>query len=115
MTTLNIISVNTTGLNSKEKRDKFYRWIIDTKLDVILIQETHFVEKYALQYECGWNGLSLHCFSDSPFSRGVSILFRKGLDINIISIHKTKEIVLTALLMSMLLIRRGLELNFLKE
>ena len=91
MTTLNIISVNTRGLNSKEKRDKFYRWIIDTKLDVILIQETHFVEKYALQYECGWNGLSLHCFSDSSFSRGVSILFRKGLDINIISIHKTKD------------------------
>ena len=43
MTMLNIISVNTRGLNSKEKRDKFYRWIIDSKLNVILIQETHFV------------------------------------------------------------------------
>ena len=61
--------------------------MISTKLDVILIHETHFVEKY----ECGWNGLSLHYFSDSPFSRRVSILFRKGLDINIISIHKTKD------------------------
>ena len=90
MTTLNIISVNTRGLNSTKKRDKFYRWIIDTKLDVILIQETHFVEKNPLQFECGWNCLSLHCFSDSP-SREVSILFRKGLDINIISIHRTKD------------------------
>ena len=68
---LNIISVNTRGLNSKEKRDKFYRWIIDTKLDVILIQETHFVEKML----CNTNVAGMG-FSDSPFSRGVSILFR---------------------------------------
>lgn len=42
---LKFISINTRGLNSKEKRDKFYSWIIDTNIDVILIQETHFVEK----------------------------------------------------------------------
>lgn len=45
MAMLKFISINTRGLNSKEKRDKFYSWIIDTNIDVILIQETHFVEK----------------------------------------------------------------------
>ena len=45
---LKFISINTRGLNSKEKRDKFYSWIIDTNIDVILIQETHFVEKKTL-------------------------------------------------------------------
>lgn len=45
MAMLKFISINTRGLNSKEKRDKFYSWIIDTNIDVILIQETHCVEK----------------------------------------------------------------------
>jgi exonuclease III len=83
MDTVKILSVNTRGLNSKEKRDKFYKWISDIKIDVIFIQETHYVEKNIFQYDCSWKGKSIHCFSDSTFSRGVSILFRKELDVHI--------------------------------
>jgi hypothetical protein len=41
------------------------------------------------QYDCSWKGKSIHCFSDSTFSRGASILFRKELDVHIMNIHKT--------------------------
>ena len=45
MASLKCISVNARGLNSKEKREKFYNWISDSKFDVIFLQETHFIEK----------------------------------------------------------------------
>ena len=91
MASLKFISVNARGLNSKEKREKFYNWISDSKFDVIFLQETHFVEKYLFQYDCVWSGKTVHCFSDSALSRGVSILFRKGLEYDILSILKTNE------------------------
>jgi exonuclease III len=91
MDTLKILSVNTRGLNSKEKRDKFYKWISDIRIDVIFIQETHYVEKNIFQYDCSWKGKSIHCFSDSTFSKGVSILFRKELNVHIMNIHKTND------------------------
>ena len=52
MASLKFFSVNARGLNSKEKREKFYNWISDSKCDVIFLQESHFDEKYLLQYDC---------------------------------------------------------------
>lgn len=75
---LKFISINTRGLNSKEKRDKFYSWIIDTNIDVILIQETHFVEKNAFQYDYAWNGKSIHCFSDSSLVEAYLFCLKRG-------------------------------------
>ena len=91
MASLKFISVSTRGLNSKRKRERLYNWISDSKYNVIFLQETHFVDKYLFQYDCIWNGKSVHCFSDSAFSRGVSILFRQDLEYDIISIHKTND------------------------
>ena len=71
MSRLKIISVNCRGLNSTEKRTKFYTWINDITCDVIFIQETHYIEKNLLYYDARWRGKSLHCFSDSLYSRGL--------------------------------------------
>lgn len=87
MASLKLISVNARGLNSKEK--KIYIQISDSKFDAISLQETHFVEKYLFQFDRLWNGKFVHCFSDSVFSTGVSVLFRKGLECGITSKHKT--------------------------
>ena len=59
MASLKFISVSAIGFNSKEKREKFYNLISDSKFDVIFLQETHFVDKYLFQYDCIWNGKSL--------------------------------------------------------
>lgn len=77
MCALKIISVNARGLNLKEKREKLYSWISDTNIDICFLQETHYIEKNEFQYNCNWSGKSIHAFSDSNFSRGVSILFKK--------------------------------------
>lgn len=82
-----ILTVNARGLNSDEKRTKLYAWLHDIQTDIIFMQETHFIEKEVLKYDARWLGKSYHCFSDSKFSRGVSILFKKELDVELIEKH----------------------------
>ena len=91
MEKLEIISVNVRGLNCVEKRTKLYDWLTDTKVDIIFLQETHYIEKNELRYNSRWFGKSIHNFSDSVYSRGVSILFRKDLNIEIINVHKSVD------------------------
>lgn len=45
MQNVNITSVNVRGLNTYEKRNKFFTWVNQSKIDVLLLQETHFIEK----------------------------------------------------------------------
>ena len=65
--------------------------VTDTKVDIIFLQETHYIEKNELRYTSRWFGKSIHNFSDSVYSRVVSILFRKDLNIEIINVHKSVD------------------------
>ena len=89
MNELKIISVNVRGLNTYEKRVKIYDWLSDSKLDIAILQETHYVERNITKFDARWFGKSIHSFSDSSFSRGVSILLRKDLDIEIVNSHSS--------------------------
>ena len=91
MEKLEIISVNVRGLNCVEKRTKLYDWLRDIKVDIIFLQETHYIEKNELRYNSRWFGNSIHNFSDSVYSRGVSILFIKDMNVEIINIHKSAD------------------------
>ena len=91
MESLSIKSLNCRGLNTDEKRLKVYTWLNDSQDDIIFLQETHFIQENELRYNARWHGKSVHCFSDSVFSRGVSILFRKDLPFDIISIHRSND------------------------
>lgn len=91
MANLDLVSVNVRGLNSSEKRDKKFSWLEDNKTNITLLQETHFIEKRAELYDRKWNGKAIHAFSDSPFSRGVSVLFNKECNIDILNVHKSND------------------------
>lgn len=39
MEKLNFVSANVRGINTKEKRLKFYNWLSDSKVDLPFIQE----------------------------------------------------------------------------
>ena len=86
---LKCISLNCRGLNSYEKRTKLYDWIFDNDIDIVCLQETHYIEPNAFKYNARWRGLAFHSFSDSPHSRGVSILFRDKLSIELINEYKS--------------------------
>ena len=82
MEKLEFISINVRGLNTPEKRGKIYSWLSDCNVGIILVQETHFIGKNELQYNLNWKGEAFHDYSDSTFSRGVSILFNENLNAN---------------------------------
>ena len=75
MNDLSVVSLNARGMNSFEKRQKIYDWLRDTNVHIALIQETHYIEKNELKYNSRWFGKIFHAFSNSPYARGVSVLF----------------------------------------
>jgi exonuclease III len=56
MENIDVLSVNVRGLNVDEKRKKIYNWLLESKFDIILLQETHFIQKYEDKYNFGWKG-----------------------------------------------------------
>ena len=84
-----IVSVNVRGLITGEKRVKIYDRLTAIKVDIALLQETHYVEKNEVKYNSRWFGKAYHCYSDSTFSRGVSILLRKDLHVEVTNTHRS--------------------------
>ena len=72
------ISINIRGLNSDDKRNKLYEWLKIINCDIAFIQETHFIEIKKDIYDKNWDGIIVNGYSDSQFSRGVSVLFKAG-------------------------------------
>ena len=91
MEKLQIYSLNWRRLNTYEKRVKLFTWLNDVNADVIFLQETHFIEIKQFIYDSRWHGKTVHCFSESEYSRGVSILFRKGLPVESFNTHTSLE------------------------
>ena len=90
MECLSVVSLNVRGLNNYEKRVKIYDWLKDTDIHIAFLQETHYIEKKEVIYDSRWHGKSVHSFSNSTHSRGVSILFN-NIDISIVNHHKTQD------------------------
>ena len=89
MDKLKCISVNVRGLNTDEKRIKLYSWLNDINIDIAFLQETHYCVKNKVKINSRWFGKSIHCYTDSSYSRGVSVLFKKDLPIEILDIHRS--------------------------
>ena len=71
------------GLGDKNKRVQYFHWLKISNIDITLLQETFITNANLLKITNDWNGKSFHCVSDSPHSKGVSILIKKGLNIHI--------------------------------
>ena len=89
--TLSFYSFNARGLNTYKKRVILFDWLHDTNIDIICLQETHFIENQKYFYDSRWFGKKFHCFSDSVHSRGVTILFKKNIDIEVINHHFSQD------------------------
>lgn len=75
----------------QKKRDKLFSWLEENKTNITLLQETHFIKKRAEFYGRKWNGKAKHAFSDSPFSRGVSVLFIEECNIDNLNVHTSND------------------------
>jgi len=85
---LKLISNNVRGLHDFKKRQTYFHWLNSNKIDIACIQETFCTQNFEKEFNRIWDGKIIHCFTDSPHSRGVGIIFRNNLDFSIISTHR---------------------------
>ena len=88
-----IVSINVRGLHDHNKRRKLYAWLNQNKVDIAFLQETFVTKNIENIVNSSYDGKMIHNVTNSPHSRGVSILFSKKIknDIKIIDIHRDHE------------------------
>ncbi len=88
---MKVASLNARGLNNSTKRKTLLHWIQDKHIDIVCLQETFFTVNTVHLLDEDWDGKTLHAPSPSSHSKGVSILFKKDLDIKIIDHYVTQD------------------------
>lgn len=91
---LNVITFNVNGLASNDasvpKRRKLFTWLKAHCCDIAFLQETHCTDSMQRFLAQEWGGQSFFSNGTSS-SRGVCILMRRGLDIEIKEIRKDDQ------------------------
>ena len=80
------VSLNVRGMRDKMKRSKIFAWIRAQKTDIACLQETFWTEDLENQVTKEWNGRIFFC-NGSNHARGVSILLRKNLPVDVVNVH----------------------------
>lgn len=89
MDSLKVITLNVRGLNDQLKCRKLMQWLKDSNYDIMCLQETYLTECKEKMINDVWSAeYSINNFTDSPHSRGVSILFNPRCDVQIIDTYK---------------------------
>ena len=68
-----------------------YEWFKDIKCDIIFPQETHFTSDRESIYNSRGHGSSIHAFSTSAHSKGVSILIRRDFACKVLNQYKSAD------------------------
>ena len=84
-------TLNVRGLRDHFKRRTLFKWLIELKLDIIFLQETHVTENFIATFNKDWPGKVYHCCSDSAHSKGVAILIKNTVDFSFINMHKDND------------------------
>ena len=91
---LNIITFNVNGLASSDgrvsKRRKLFTWLKTHHCDIALLQETHCTDSMQRIWAREWGG-DIFFSNGSSDSRGVCILIRRGLDLEIKEVRKDDQ------------------------
>lgn len=87
----NGLSLNVRGLNKTIKRRQMFRWLHQQKPDVVFsLQETYSSAQNLKSWEAEWGGKMIGSH-DTNHSRGVMILLKSKLDVNIEQIISDKN------------------------
>ena len=78
-TTAVLISVNSQGLRSPDRRKAAFSYFVRHRLDIILLQETHWTVDMEMQIKREWNGGVIFNHGTNN-ARGVAILIHSRLD-----------------------------------
>ena len=85
---LNIATFNVNGLQNDNKRQKTYEMLINRKIEIAFLQETHSTPEASKKWKKEWLGKSIWHSGTTPNASGVAILFKANLEIEIVQIQK---------------------------
>ena len=88
---LRVVSINARGINKSSKRRSLIKWLEDHKSDITMLQETFLNKKYIDLVKKESDGTIINNVADSTHSRGIAIMFKKDLDMNIKNSVSDKE------------------------
>ena len=88
--TINAVSLNARGLNKSIKRRKLFRWLHIRKFNVIFLQETYSDASLENFWRAEWGG-DIFFAHGSKHSRGVMVLFRPSLSIEVTNVTADKN------------------------
>ena len=77
-------SLNVRGLNNSIKRHAIFNWIKSKNIDIFMLQECYCVKEESSTWEEEWGGKCFFSYG-SKHSKGTMIIFKPGLDIDVIS------------------------------
>ena len=92
------ISLNIRGLNKSIKRRKLFRWLHNSKSDIIFLQETYSDPNIESYWRAEWGG-DVYFSHGTKHSRGVMILFRPAVkpeSVQVISDKNGRFLILNA-------------------
>ena len=87
---LNIATFNVNGLQNDNKRQKTYEMLINRKIEIAFLQETHSTPEASKKWKKEWLGKSIWHSGTTPKASGVAILFKANLEIEIVQTQKDK-------------------------
>ena len=88
---LNIATFNVNGLQNDNKRQKTYEMLINRKIEIAFLQETHSTPEASKKWKKEWLGKSIWHSGTTPKASGVAILFKANLEIEIVQTQKDKD------------------------
>ena len=88
---LNIATFNVNGLQNDNKRQKTYEMLINRKIEIAFLQETHSTPEASKKWKKEWLGKSIWHSGTTPKASGVAILFTANLEIEIVQTQKDKD------------------------
>ena len=88
---LNIATFNVNGLQNDSKRQKTYEMLINRKIEIAFLQETHSTPEASKKWKKEWLGKSIWHSGTTPKASGVAILFKTNLEIEIVQTQKDKD------------------------
>ena len=91
MAGLNIVTLNTRGMNCHSKRNKVFTWLKGMNCNIALLQETYCTQKFIKTFDRGWAGTCWHSTTDSTHSRGTCIMISNKVEFNLISKHSSDD------------------------
>ena len=87
---INFISLNVKAMVSVNKSRKIFTLLKAQNANMFL-QETHCIQVKQQQFRSSWHGTSWYRLTDSPYSKGVRILFSSDCNVDVMSSFNTKH------------------------